>query len=240
MPEIINPPSLVEQVYEAVLAEIVEGKLPPHARLIQDELATAYGVSRQPVQQALLLLRKHGLISDAPRRGLIVAPLDVDFVRHLYEVRATLEALAARRAAEHSAARAAAEGARFIERGRSAVAAGALSEEIEADTAFHAFIYDLSGNPLILETVGPQRHFMRRVMAAVLRDDDHRIPGRIWDEHSEILRAIERGDSEKAAKLSSEHIDRAAGIFIARLKSQQESDEAEQESRRRVRRLARR
>src|SRR6185436_12696336 len=61
-------PRLVEQVYEAILSEITEGKLPPNARLIQDELAVAYGVSRQPVQQALLLLRNQGFVRDAPRR----------------------------------------------------------------------------------------------------------------------------------------------------------------------------
>lgn len=64
-----------KQVYEAILSEITDGRLPPNTRLIQDELAAAYGVSRQPVQQALLLLRNHGLVRDAPRRGLVVSPL---------------------------------------------------------------------------------------------------------------------------------------------------------------------
>src|SRR5215212_10664712 len=103
-------PRLVEQVYEAILSEIADGRLPPNTRLIQDDLAAAYGVSRQPVQQALLLLRNHGLVRDAPRRGLIVSPLDVDYVRNLYEVRAVLEGLAARLAAEHGPARAKMEG----------------------------------------------------------------------------------------------------------------------------------
>ena len=103
-------PRLVEQVYEAILSEITDGRLPPNTRLIQDALAAAYGVSRQPVQQALLLLRNHGLVRDAPRRGLIVSPLDVEFVRNLYEVRAVLEGLAARLAAEHGCERARAEG----------------------------------------------------------------------------------------------------------------------------------
>ena len=113
-------PRLVEQVYEAILSEIAEGKLLPNARLIQDELATAYGVSRQPVQQALLLLRDHGLVRDAPRRGLVVSPLDVEFVRNLYGVRAVLEGLAARMAAERGSERAGAEGSPPIEAGRAA------------------------------------------------------------------------------------------------------------------------
>ena len=64
-------PTLVEQVVNAIVSEIVEGELPSNSRLIQDELARAYGVSRQPVQQALLLLRDRGLVREAPGRGLI-------------------------------------------------------------------------------------------------------------------------------------------------------------------------
>lgn len=50
-------PSLVDQVVEAITDEIVSGVLTSGSRLIQDDLAQAYGVSRQPVQQALMLLR---------------------------------------------------------------------------------------------------------------------------------------------------------------------------------------
>ncbi|WP_369123814.1 GntR family transcriptional regulator, partial [[Ruminococcus] torques] len=49
MRPIVPQPSLVDQVVEAIVTEIVNGDLRPHARLIQDDLAQAYGVSRQPV-----------------------------------------------------------------------------------------------------------------------------------------------------------------------------------------------
>ena len=100
MSQVQAQPTLVEQVVNAIVSEIVDGELPSNSRLIQDELARAYGVSRQPVQQALLLLRDRGLVREAPGRGLIVSPLDVDFVRNLYEIRAMLDGLAARQAAE--------------------------------------------------------------------------------------------------------------------------------------------
>jgi DNA-binding GntR family transcriptional regulator len=71
-PRASNRHKLVRLVYSAILAEVTEGRLAADARLIQDELAQAYGVSRQPIQQALLLLRDHGIILDAPRRGFVV------------------------------------------------------------------------------------------------------------------------------------------------------------------------
>src|SRR6202035_6180025 len=132
MPQIQPQPTLVEQVVNAIISEIVDGDLPSNARLIQDDLARAYGVSRQPVQQALLLLRDRGLVREAPRRGLIVSPLDVDLVRNLYEVRSMLEGLAARLAAERGAERAKEEGQAYIDAGRAAVKSGSLSAQIEA------------------------------------------------------------------------------------------------------------
>src|ERR1700745_1303223 len=136
-------PTLVEQVVNAIVSEIVDGELPSNSRLIQDELARAYGVSRQPVQQALLLLRDRGLVREAPGRGLIVSPIDVDFVRNLYEIRALLDGLAARLAAERGAKRARLEGPTYLELGRAAVESGSLHKQIEADMKFHDFVNEL-------------------------------------------------------------------------------------------------
>src|SRR6201993_4834235 len=132
MSQVQTHPTLVEQVVNAIVSEIVDGELPANARLTQDEWPRAYGVPRQPVQQALLLLRDRGLVREAPGRGLIVSPLDVDFVRNLYEIRAMLDGLAARLAAERGAERAKLEGSAYIDAGRAAVRSGSLHEQIEA------------------------------------------------------------------------------------------------------------
>src|SRR6202034_1613897 len=110
-------PTLVEQVVNAIVSEIVAGDLPSNARLIQEDLAQAYGVSRQPVQQALLLLRDHGVVLEAARRGVVVAPLSVERVRHQYQVRTALDGMASRLAAENGRAQAADEGPAVLEAG---------------------------------------------------------------------------------------------------------------------------
>ena len=91
-------PSLVEQVHKAILSEIASGKLKAGSRLIQEQIAQELGVSRQPVQQALTLLRNQGILQDAPGRGLLVVPMDLEHVRHMYDVRAVMEGLAFRQA----------------------------------------------------------------------------------------------------------------------------------------------
>jgi hypothetical protein len=62
------PPTLTDQVHQAILSDIAAGKLKPGARLIQEEIADVLHVSRQPVQQALLLLRNQGVLREAPGR----------------------------------------------------------------------------------------------------------------------------------------------------------------------------
>jgi DNA-binding GntR family transcriptional regulator len=234
MRPIPSQPSLVDQVVEAITAEIADGTLASNARLIQDELARAYGVSRQPVQQALLLLRNHGLVREAPGRGLIVSPLDVEFVRNIYQIRTMLDGLAARLAAQNGAERARREGRERVARGFSAVERGSLTDQIVADIEFHAFVGELSGNPLIGETTRPHWPYLRRIMGEVLRGDEG-MPRTIWDEHAAILDAIIAGDGDRAETLSREHVSRAADFIAARLQSR---DDASREERRR-RRLVR-
>ena len=231
MPTIQPHPTLVEQVVNAIVSEIVDGDLPSNARLIQDDLARAYGVSRQPVQQALLLLRDRGMVREAPGRGLIVSPLDGEFVRNLYEVRAMLDGLAARLAAENGAERARTEGPAFLEAGGTAVQSGSLHAQIEADMQFHAFINELSGNPLIGETTAPHWSYLRRVMGEVLRDDVQ-MPQIILGEHVAILDAIIAGNGAEAEMLSREHILRAAKIFVQRLQARHDASEEELRQRR--------
>jgi DNA-binding GntR family transcriptional regulator len=231
MAQVQQQQTLVEQVVNAIVSEIVDGELPSNARLIQDDLARAYGVSRQPVQQALLLLRDRGLVREAPGRGLIVSPLDAGFVRNLYQVRAMLDGLAARLAAEHGVERAKTEGARYLDAGLAAVKSGSLHEQIEADMQFHAFIDELSGNPLIGETTAPHWPYLRRVMGEVLRDDAQ-MPQTILQEHVAILDAIKAGNRDEAEALSRGHILRAANIFVQRLQAQQDASQEEQRLRR--------
>jgi DNA-binding GntR family transcriptional regulator len=93
-------PDLVDRAYRALLDAISSGRLAPGQRLMQEELAAQLAVSRQPVLQALRLLKQEGLVLDAPGRGLQVAPLEAAAVLQVYQVRGALDALAARLAAE--------------------------------------------------------------------------------------------------------------------------------------------
>lgn len=210
-----SQPNLVEQVMQAVLDEITAGRLAPGERVIQESLAQALGVSRQPVQQALLLLRTQGVLQEAPGRGLLVAPLDARHVSHMYAMRAALEGLAARRAAECNAERAARQGPALIEAGRRAIASGSLARMVAADARFHEFLYELSGNTLIAPALATHLTYTQRVMGEVLIGNEK--PAAIWQEHAEILQAVCDGDGTRAERLARRHIDEASTFIVAQI-----------------------
>ncbi len=215
MKALVSQPSLVQQVQDAILAEIASGKLPPGSRIIQEQLAQELGVSRQPVQQALAVLRKLHVLRDAPGRGLLVAPLDLDHVRNMYDMRAVIEGLAFREAASRNAARAAAEGPALITAGRKAVAQGSVAAMIKADVAFHDFVYTLSENPLIAPAMEAHWSNTQRVMGEVLMRDER--PRNIWDQHEALLDLVIAGDAARAEKSARQHIEQAADFMIKRL-----------------------
>src|SRR5262245_65825954 len=93
-------PNLIERVYLRLVDAIADGSLAPSERLTQEEIAERLSVSRQPVSHALQLLKRQGLVVEHGKRGLAVAPVEPAWIRDLYQVRAALDGLAARLAAE--------------------------------------------------------------------------------------------------------------------------------------------
>lgn len=211
-------PSLVEQVHKAILSDIAAGQLPSGARIIQEQIAQELGVSRQPVQQALTLLRKEGVLQDAPGRGLLVAPLDLEHVRHMYDVRAVIEGLAFRKAAENANRFSSDKAAALMRAGRKAASASSVAAMIAADMAFHNYIYALSGNPLVVPTMETHWTQAQRVMGQVLLRE-HK-PRDVWDQHEALLDAVASGQPELAERLARQHITEAAAFMIERLKAE--------------------
>lgn len=208
----------VETVYNVLLNAIVDGSLTPGERITQEEIAEQLHVSRSPVLQALRLLKKDGLIEDAPGRGVQVALLEPDWVGRLYEVRGALDALAARLAAQ---ARVVID-PKLIEQGRVISQSGDLKRIIDADMALHYAIYAASGNALIAENANRYWVHLRRVMGAVHRWSNQR--SAIWDEHQAIAEAIGRGNVEQAMFLTEQHVARASTDLVNRLKDKQAHD----------------
>ena len=204
-------PDYVDEVYRVLLDAISDGSLAPGTRLTQEDIAEQFAVSRSPVLQALRLLKKDGLVQDAPGRGVLVAPLDLEWIGKLYEVRGALDALAAKLAVQRGAR----IDKRLIAQGQEASRGKDVKSRIDADIAFHNAVYQASGNSLIADSAHLHWVHLRRVMGEVLQSSTERES--IWQEHEAIADAINAGDGARAVALSDEHAERARRNLLERL-----------------------
>jgi DNA-binding GntR family transcriptional regulator len=205
-------PALIDQVHDRLLAAIVDGTLAPEQRLTQESVAEMLGVSRQPVSHALQVLRRRGLLIEHGKRGLMVAPVQAQRVRDLYQVREALDGLAANLAARRvQAGLIGVAEKRVVDKalagGLALGDAASIGAFVTADVAFHTAIHRLSGNAAIEETVRDEwPHFMRS-MGVALADADMR--RRVWREHAAILAAVWGGQAARAEELARSHTRRA-------------------------------
>jgi DNA-binding GntR family transcriptional regulator len=217
---------LVDEVYQRLKDAILFGDLPEGVALVQADLVDQLGVSRQPISHALTRLRQDGLVVERGRRGLMVTPVDPDRLLSLFQVRAALDALAARLAAERVADRVIHSKDlmkldRIMEQGWKAVRQNAVRELIEADVAFHRAVYDVSGNPAIDEMARTAWPHFQRSMGLVLSVKENREIS--WREHRDILASIAAGDPPMAEKRARDHAERAGRATSDRLKARDDA-----------------
>lgn len=208
MESLHREPTIVEQAYRSILDAICDGQLEPGERVTQEDLAAKLAVSRQPIGQALLLLKQQKFLIDAGRRGLMVAPLDHEFMRWIYELRLGIEPMAASLAAQRATPEAMREFAAIIAEGRSAAQRNAIPDLIRADMRFHTYLYELSGNGLFVDVMSGLWNHLRRAMREVLARREYRKA--IWQEHEQIVRALGAHDAKAAAALVRAHLTHAA------------------------------
>ena len=200
-----------EQVVDQLRQAIVQMRLKPEQRLVERELIEQTGVSRTTIREVLRQLAAEGLVATIPQRGAVVAVPTPEEAAELYEVRAALESLAARRFVEHaSESQITALRAAFEEVAR-VMSAGDEANTlamIQAKDLFYDVLLKGSGNRAIHSILSG---LTARV--SVLRATSMARPGRALQslaEIEQIVLAIERGDADAAAEACAHHVEMAA------------------------------
>lgn len=193
-----------KDAYALVLDAIDTGIYLPGDRLVESELAERFGVSRTPVREALQRLETQAvLVRDG--RSMVVAALDHDQLGELYVVRAELEGLAARLAAQHAAP----EEIRILQ--NMVVQDRALVNDphqlSRANRRFHRQIHLASHNRFLIQ----QLEMVHRTMA-LLTTTSLAVKGRgsaALDEHEALVNAIASRDGDAANDALKNHISMA-------------------------------
>jgi DNA-binding GntR family transcriptional regulator len=197
-------PSVADQVFEAMRAQILSLDLPPTTKLSEIEVAQQMGVSRQPVRDAFYRLSKLGLLSIRPQRATTVTLISEAAVMQARFVRTALEVETVRVAAGRmSAADLKGLEANLAEQDR-AISAGDRHTFHALDDAFHREICARAGVALAWDLIHEMKSHMDRVRMLSLS-----FASRVaYDDHLAIFAPLSRGDGEGAAAAMRVHLSR--------------------------------
>ena len=194
-----------KKIYEYLREQLLSGQIAPHQHLIEAKIAEEIGTSRTPVREALHSLELEGLIESIPRVGYVVKPISEGEVEEICEIRAAIEALAARWAMEKAYKKLVGELKKNISLSEEKVSKGEVRAFVDMDAQFHEIISKFSGSNRLLELAQTlRRHMLRyRIQSIYLVDNVLRA----IDGHKGILRAIEKRNLEEVSKAIQRHME---------------------------------
>lgn len=192
-----------QQVAELMRERILSGFFARGQKLKQAELARMFNLSITPVREALKLLEAEGYVQGNSHRGAVVAPLVLEQVEELFELRMMLETRLAYEAVKRATPAAVEALVRINEEMMAGLEANDMFVQRENNYRLHFRLYEMAEQPQTL-------HFVRVVwakypfeMLAVMP----RRPAGVIDEHQVILEALASGDAKSVARAVGTHIE---------------------------------
>ena len=197
--------SLADKAYVAIRDRLIMLAINPGDPIDDDALAQDLGVGRTPVREALKRLEVDRLVVSYPRRGTFATGMDISDLAHISDIRARLEPLAARRAAERASRTGPSELEELAVRIEHLdVTRIDRTELMRWDLAVHRAIYRAAGNPHLEDVLIRYDNLATRIFCLFLDRlptvDEH------VGEHVELLRAIAAGEPDRADDLARDHV----------------------------------
>lgn len=213
---------LSEQVADKIRELIHTGAIKPGEWLRQEHLSQAVGVSPTPLREAVKVLVAEGLLEHLPYRGVRVVQFSPSDVEDIYSVRAYLESIAARAAAESITE----DELRELESIYTAMKDNSDSEQIDTyrnlNRQFHQMIYTCSRRQYLIRALNQLWAISPSMLwanfAATARQPSPVRTAADPDEHAAILQALKAHDGEAAAECMRAHIEAAGQELLEVIK----------------------
>ena len=205
-----------EDVKEYLIGAILSGQLKPDERIVETRLAQELGISQAPVREALRDLDLFGFVVCEPFRGARVRQFSHEDLVGIYPIRAAVEGVAARAAAQRVEAEFIAKLEGLYARIQEMAAAGERHAYMEADDAFHEAIVVHSGNTWLHRFWQSMNLPMTTIVTVTL--STRSLP-ELADRHAPLLAAIAAGDAVAAEAAMRQHIEELAGWVLAALEA---------------------
>lgn len=207
---------LREIVFEGIRDAILNQRMKPGERVLENQLAEELGVSRTPVREALHKLEQEGLIYFLPRKGAFVSEISLHDIEELYEIRGCLEGLACVLAAKRATAEEFKEMEQCLIRENLYVDSQDVIATVTQDVNLHSIIYKAARNERLFNLLNNLREQIYR-----MRVVSTSLPGRkkrSLDMHRKLVEAISQRNGAKARELAQKHMEDVREAMIEHLK----------------------
>ncbi len=195
--------SSTHHIVESLTRAIVEHRLRPGAKLVEQKLADHFGVSRTLVRQALFQLSQNRLITLEPARGAFVAAPSVQEAKQVFAVRRMLEVEMARTFARTATpAKLKALHAHVVQE-KLAVQQKDVPGRTELLGDFHVRMAELMNNQVLADLL---RDLISRCALITLMYQSTLAAEHSNEEHEEIVKSLQTKDGERAAQLMDTHL----------------------------------
>ncbi len=197
--------SAARQIERQLRASIISMELPPGTRLSETEFAEKFGVSRQPVREALIALARAELVSILPQRGTTVVKISADRMMQARFIREQIEAGVARRACEVQVSTTDHQMLdELIRRQDEALSRDDIEGFKIADERFHQNLARAAGLELAWQTIGDIKAHLDRVCHLTLTNAQAMRP--LIGQHQKILEAVLSRDADAAEQAMRFHL----------------------------------
>jgi DNA-binding GntR family transcriptional regulator len=197
--------SLKERAYERIKERILFARFRQGEAINEGQLTRELGMGRTPVREALLRLAGENLLRVIPRRGVVVADVDMMEVSSLLEMRKLLEVHYAGKIRLPVGASGINRLKGLLTQENQAKDKGNVQAAVQADKAFHLGVFELLGDALLIEMLEKiyDRLFRVWVLANLWRSDDPEID----HAHQSILKALGESNTEHLVSAITSHIE---------------------------------
>lgn len=201
--------TLSTEFYEEIKRDIITCKLRPGEMISQKALIERYQASKTPLREALKLLTQEGLVQPLPSRGYLVAPITMEDVRELFEVRQILEMAAIERAAKLATEEQLAELEKLVGESHILKCDETSIHWYMTNLEFHVSIAAISGNPRLAQMLRGVLEDLSRAFVLDLDVGQRTDTEAMVETHMEIVKALRSRDGQLAKDLSMEEINRS-------------------------------
>lgn len=215
--EITKTKSIREQVYDNLKELIINGEIKSGSKIVESDYAKKFNVSRTPVREALRMLELEGLINCCDKGGVIVKYISGEDIRQIYEIRIALENLIIEEVMNkkninlkkiHKICE---KTKKMIDEKKD------IDEIIKLFSEFNNTLYELSGLTHVGKLITNINQYTKRFRRLCLIDESRLEDA--YQEHLNLIEAIEKKEREEAIKINKEHLLKSRDVVLKKILS---------------------